>query len=119
VTRLRLQYIHEYADRHGRLRRYIRKPGCPRIALPGLPGSPEFMDAYQAALGMKARPIATRNREGTLAALAERLAVGLEDRARTCGSPAERKRLALLAAASLQVHSCLANTGVRSGLDHR
>jgi len=54
-----------------------------------------------------------------LAALAERLAVGLEDRARTCGSPAERKRLALLAAASLQVHSCLANTGVRSGLDHR
>ncbi len=72
MTRLRLQYIHEYADRHGRLRRYIRKPGCPRIALPGLPGSPEFMDAYQAALGMKATPIATRNQEGTLAALAER-----------------------------------------------
>lgn len=71
MTRLRLQYIHEYIDRHGRVRRYVRKGGK-HIPLPGLPGSPEFMEAYQVALGVKPWPIATRNREGTLAALVER-----------------------------------------------
>lgn len=71
MTCLRLQYIHEYIDRHGRVRRYVRKGGK-HIPLPGLPGSPEFMEAYQAALGVKPSLIATRNREGTLAALVER-----------------------------------------------
>ena len=71
MTRLRLPYVHEFIDRHGRLRRYVRKEGK-QIALPGLPGSPEFMAAYQVALRMSPTPIATRNREGTLAAVAER-----------------------------------------------
>jgi integrase len=50
MTRLRLKYVHEYLDRHRRLRRYFRKRGGKRVALPGLPGSAEFMEAYQAAL---------------------------------------------------------------------
>lgn len=71
MTRLRLRYVHEYIDRHGCVRRYVRKEGK-HIPLPGMPGSPEFMEAYQAALGIKSTPIVTtRNRQGTFAALVE------------------------------------------------
>lgn len=51
MTQFRIPYIHEFRDRHGKIRRYVRKPGvAKRIALPGTPGSSEFMEAYQAAL---------------------------------------------------------------------
>ena len=50
MTRLKLDYVHEYRDRHGKLRRYFRRPGFKQVALPGLPGSDEFMTAYQLAL---------------------------------------------------------------------
>jgi integrase len=50
MTRIKLDYVHEYLDRHGKLRRYFRRPGFKRIALPGIPGSDEFMTAYQLAL---------------------------------------------------------------------
>jgi integrase len=69
MTRIRLDYVHEYRDRHGKLRRYVRRPGSRRVALPGLPGSPEFMQAYQDAMsGPVLRPRAPK--AGTLAALA-------------------------------------------------
>jgi integrase len=44
------QYVHGYLDRHGKPRHYLRRPGRAPIALPGLPWSPEFMDAYVAAI---------------------------------------------------------------------
>src|SRR5262249_2031933 len=72
MTRLRLQYVHEYRDRHGRLRRYLRKPSCKLIPLPGLPGSPEFMEAYQSAIDSVPIVRTSRHGEGTLGALAER-----------------------------------------------
>jgi hypothetical protein len=50
MARLRLQYVNSFRDRHGRMRHYFRRPGCKAVALPGLPGSAEFMDAFQAAL---------------------------------------------------------------------
>jgi integrase len=50
VTKLKLKYIQVFRDRHGKVRHYFRKPGSARIALPGLPGSAEFMDAYQRGL---------------------------------------------------------------------
>jgi enterobacteria phage integrase len=56
VTRFKLRYVNEYRDRHGKLRRYFRRPGSRSIPLPGLPGSIEFMAAYQAALAVKAPP---------------------------------------------------------------
>lgn len=46
-----LRYVHEYRDRHGKLRRYFRKPGMAKVRLLGEPGSPEFIAAYNAALG--------------------------------------------------------------------
>jgi hypothetical protein len=45
MTRLKLKYVNEYRDRHGKLRRYFRRPGARAIPLPGLPGSIEFMAA--------------------------------------------------------------------------
>lgn len=55
--RLSLRYIHEYRDRHGQLRRYFRRRGHPKIPLPGVPGSLEFNEAYNAALAaMVVRP---------------------------------------------------------------
>jgi integrase len=50
MTRLRLQYIHAFRDRHGKLRYYFRRRGSKLMPLPGLPGSDQFMVAYQAAL---------------------------------------------------------------------
>src|SRR5262245_52358718 len=50
MTQIKLQYIKEYLDRHGKVRRYFRRPGCKEKPLPGIPGSDEFMAAYQAAL---------------------------------------------------------------------
>jgi integrase len=73
MTRIRLPYIHEYQDRHGRIRRYFRR-GRIKIALPGLPGSEEFMAAYQDALAQHAAGApsigAGRTGEGTIDALA-------------------------------------------------
>ena len=50
MTRIRLQFVNSFRDRHGRLRHYFRRPGRKGVALPGLPGSAEFMEAYEAAL---------------------------------------------------------------------
>ena len=49
MTRIKLPFIHAFRDRHGRTRHYFRRGGK-RVPLPGLPGSDEFMAAYQAAL---------------------------------------------------------------------
>jgi hypothetical protein len=49
VTNLRLRFIQSFVDRHGYVRYYFRKPGHARVSLPGLPGSREFMLAYQTA----------------------------------------------------------------------
>jgi integrase len=54
--RLTLKYVNEYRDRHGHLRRYFRRPGKRQIPLPGDPGSPEFLTAYNDALASTAPP---------------------------------------------------------------
>lgn len=45
----RLQYVHTFR-RKGAEYSYFRRPGYPHVRLPGLRGTTEFMDAYQAAL---------------------------------------------------------------------
>ena len=73
MAALRLRYVKAYVDQRGKARHYLRKPGCraaPLPGLPGLPGSAEFMAAYQAALG--APPPVSPLREhklGTIGAL--------------------------------------------------
>jgi hypothetical protein len=56
MTRIKLKYVNEYMDRHGKVRRYFRRPGCRAVPLPGLPGSIQFMAAYQAALAIVSAP---------------------------------------------------------------
>lgn len=69
VTRIKLMYVHEYNDRHGKLRRYFRKSGK-RVALPGIPGSPAFMAAYESAVaGIEPHKAVRTPREGTAHAL--------------------------------------------------
>jgi enterobacteria phage integrase len=50
MTHINLRYVKRYADRHGKLRHYFRR-GNQKGSLPGLPGSPEFMEAYANYLG--------------------------------------------------------------------
>jgi enterobacteria phage integrase len=69
VTRIRLPYVHEFRDRHGRLRRYVRLRGFPRIPLPGLPGSREFNAAYEAALSSEPPPPVSKGGPGSLGEL--------------------------------------------------
>jgi integrase len=45
------KYVQGFLDRHGKGRFYFRRPGFKGVPLPGLPWSPEFMAAYEAAMG--------------------------------------------------------------------
>jgi hypothetical protein len=72
MTRIRLRYVNAFCDRHGRLRHYFRRPGCKSVALPGMPGSVEFMGVYQAALAGESPQVhlgAARTIAGTVNAL--------------------------------------------------
>jgi integrase len=72
MTRIRLEFVQAFIDRHGRVRHYFRRRGFKRVPLPGLPGSDEFMKAYRAALSGEPEPIeigASRTIEGTVNAL--------------------------------------------------
>jgi hypothetical protein len=56
---IRLKYVHQWVDKRNggaKARYYFRGPGFKRILHPGVPGSPEFMDAYQTALGGQPLP---------------------------------------------------------------
>ena len=51
------KYTHGYIDCRGKPRWYLRRPGLKRVSLTGLPWSPEFMAAYEAAMaGEKIEP---------------------------------------------------------------
>jgi integrase/recombinase XerD len=50
MANLKLRYLVQDVDRHGNVRSYVRLPGKPKVRIRGLPGSEEFMAAYQAAL---------------------------------------------------------------------
>lgn len=60
MSKMRLAYVDHFTDRHGHARFYFRRPGGKRYPLPGLPGSAEFMAAYQAALDGTAPPAPAR-----------------------------------------------------------
>jgi integrase len=50
MTNIKLKHLDRFVDRHGKVRYYFRRGKGPRIALPGEPGSLEFIVAYQKAL---------------------------------------------------------------------
>ena len=50
------KYTQAFIDRHGTARFYFRKARSKQVSLPGLPWSPQFMAAYEAALEGQAPP---------------------------------------------------------------
>jgi hypothetical protein len=67
------RFTQGFVDRHGRARFYFRRKGFARVPLPGLPWSPEYMAAYEAAMAGDAPRIeigASRSLPGTVNALA-------------------------------------------------
>ena len=64
------KYVHGYIDCRGRPRWYLRRVGYKRVPLPGLPWSPEFMAAYEAAMaGEKIEPGKNKIAPGSVADL--------------------------------------------------
>jgi len=65
---LRIRYVQAWVE-NGLARHYFRRRGQPRVQLPGLPGSPEFMAAYQAAFSAAPAVIGTsRSKAGSVSA---------------------------------------------------
>jgi integrase len=65
------KFVQGFVDRHGKARFYFRRAGFKSVPLPGLPWSPEFMAAYEAALAGQPAPVgASRVKPGTVRALA-------------------------------------------------
>jgi len=77
MAKINLQYVKSYINRHGKVDHYFRRAGQKLVRLPGLPGSGEFMLAYNTALGtpvtqVKTEPGSVRTKPGTVAALITR-----------------------------------------------
>ena len=58
--RFDFKYVVADVDRHGNTRIYFRRTGQPKIRLPGVPGSEEFIEAYRKALS-GAAPVLQRD----------------------------------------------------------
>jgi integrase len=94
MTRLhRFQYVQAFVDRKtGAVFRYFRRPGYPRVRLPGLPGSPEFNRAYETALGADALEVgAKRTKAGSVDAAIAAYYQSLEWRVVSVGTQAQRR----------------------------
>jgi integrase len=51
------KFVQGFIDRHGVERYYFRRPGFPRVALPGAPRTAAFMEKYQEAMEARPAPI--------------------------------------------------------------
>jgi integrase len=93
MSALRLRYVQAWVDHEGRVRRHFRKPGHPRVRLPGLPGSAEFMAAYQTALDGPIAVGAGRNRPGSVSAAVALYCSALEFAALASGTQVMRRSI--------------------------
>ena len=63
------KFVQAFIDRNGKPRFYFRRAGFKSVPLPGLPWSPQFMEAYEAALSGQPLQIgASRTKPGTVSA---------------------------------------------------
>jgi hypothetical protein len=76
MSSIRLKYVQQWVDKRNggaEARFYFRRPGFKRVPLPGLPGSTEFREAYEAALAGQRLPNptigASRTKPGSIGAL--------------------------------------------------
>ena len=95
MSKLHLRYVQSFGGYH-----YFRRRGSPRIPLPGIVGSPEFMEAYQQALA--AAPVAIgaskRSKPGSVSAAIAEFYSSQLFRSLTGGSPVLRRAMHALAA---------------------
>jgi integrase len=65
------KFVQGFIDRHGKPRFYFRRTGFKNVPLPGLPWSPNFMAAYQAAFAGQTLQIGSKRvKPGTFRSLA-------------------------------------------------
>ena len=86
MTKLHLKYVQSFGGYH-----YFRRRGLPRIPLSGIPGSAEFMEAYQEALA--AAPVAIgaskRSKPGSVSAAIAEFYLSQSFRALSVGTQAK------------------------------
>ena len=94
MTKMRLEFVHAFTDRHGHARHYFRRSGK-RTPLPGLPGSSEFMAAYAAALasGALVEIGAKRTKPGSVNAALVAYYSSLEFRSLAAGTQVMRRAI--------------------------
>ena len=86
------KYVQAWVDREGRAHHYFRRAGYPRVRLPGLPWSPRFMAAYEAASqGPQLAVGAKRVKPGTVHAAIAGYFTSLEFRSLTPGTQRGRR----------------------------
>jgi integrase len=96
MTKIRLQFVQAFVDRKtGRAFHYFRRAGRPRVALRGLPGSSEFMAAYQQALAAAPIPVGAnkRSKPGSVSAAIAEYYGSQAFRSLTGGTPASRRAI--------------------------
>ena len=60
------KFVNGFIDRHGKPRFYLRRRGFKSVPLPGLPWSPQFMEAYENALaGQPLQIVRSRTKPGS------------------------------------------------------
>jgi hypothetical protein len=93
MTHIRLAYVQSFINKKtGGVFHYFRRPGAKRVRLPGLPGSPEFMRAYEAALDTPAPEIgAKRTKSGSVNAAIATYYSSLQFRSLAAGTQAMRR----------------------------
>ena len=72
MPRPRPPYLQRHTTRHGKSAWYVRVPQGPLVRIRGECGSPEFNEAYEAAMRGEARPQYAHGRSGSLKWLYER-----------------------------------------------
>lgn len=88
-----LPFVQAYRDRHGKPRHYFRKRGSARVALPGEPGTPEFLTAYQAAFAGPAPAVTIKSASGSFDALCREYLGSAEFSSLATSTRAEMRRV--------------------------
>src|SRR6266567_6156897 len=88
------KFVQGFIDRHGKPRFYFRRAGFKQVPLPGLPWSPEFMTAYEAALAGQPVQIGRgKVKPGTIRALAVSYFSSVEFRSMQPSSQSVRRNI--------------------------
>ena len=72
MAEIKLPYLMPDRDRHGNERYYVRRKGRPKVRIRKEPGTPEFLAAYQAAIGSPAPAKSGRHGRNTFRGLCAR-----------------------------------------------